>query len=411
MRRAVVTGLGAVTCLGNDVPTFWRNLIDGHCGIRPIEKFDTTGYRNTLGGTVIGFDFSSRFASADDSMDEATQFALAASKEALDDAGIAEPHAAGYAPLRSGLMMSTNFGGATSWEAFVCSVGRACPGAPAAGLGSPALQSREAAFHTSLAHLAEAFGFSGPSAVLSISCASSTAAIGEAFDLIRYGRADLMLAGGHDSISASSLSGLCILRTVSPTMIRPFDKNRDGTLFGEGAAVVVVEELERAQARGVRIYGEVLGYWQNNNAYHMTAPDKEGEGMVRVLARALEDGGVSPDEVDYINAHGTATPHHDATEVRAIKTVLGDHAYDIPVSSIKGAVTHIMGGAGSIEAIATLLAMRDGVIPPTINYEEPDPECDLDHVPNEAKPGDVGCAVSISAGIGGSNAAVVFRKV
>ena len=397
MRRAVVTGLGAVTCLGNDVPTFWRNLIDGACGIRPIEKFDTAGYRNSIAGTVIGFDLSSRCPGADDSMDEANQFALAASREALDDAGIAA-----YDPLRSGLIMSTNFGGATSWESFV---------APPEDAAPPDVLFREAAFQTTLTHLAETFGFAGPSAVLSISCASSTAAIGEAFDLIRYGRADLMLAGGHDSISPSSLAGLCILRTVSPTMIRPFDNGRDGTLFGEGAAVLAIEELEHAQARGATIYAEVLGYWQNNNAYHMTAPDKGGEGMVRVLTRALEDAQADPSDVDYINAHGTGTPPHDATEVGAIKTVLGDHAYDIPVSSIKGAVSHIMGGAGAIEAIATLLAMRDGVVPPTINYQEPDPECDLDHVPNEAKRHDVACAASISAGIGGSNAAVVFRRL
>ncbi|MFQ5810928.1 MAG: beta-ketoacyl-[acyl-carrier-protein] synthase family protein, partial [Armatimonadota bacterium] len=280
MRRAVVTGLGAVTCLGNDVPTFWRNLIDGKCGIRPIEKFDATGYRNNIAGTVIDFDLSSRCPGADAAVDEATQFALAASKEALDDAGIAGPQAARYEPLRSGLIMSTNFGGATSWEAFVAGPDDAV---------EPATLFREAAFHTTLTHLAEAFGFAGPSALLSISCASSTAAIGEAFDLIRYGRADLMLAGGHDSISPSSLAGLCILRTVSPTMIRPFDKGRDGTLFGEGAAVVAIEELEHARARRAPIYAEVLGYWQNNNAYHMTAPDKEGEGMVRVLARALAD--------------------------------------------------------------------------------------------------------------------------
>lgn len=402
MRRAVVTGLGAVTCLGNDVPTFWRNLIAGKCGIRPIEKFDTAGYRNNLAGTVTDFDFRSYYPTAAEPMDEATQYALAASKEALNDAGIAEPGAAGYDPLRSGLIMATNFGGATSWESFV---------APREDEMQRDVLFREATFDTVLTHAAQASGFSGPSAVLSISCASSTAAIGEAFDLIRYGRADLMLAGGHDSISPSSLSGLCILRTVSPTMIRPFDKNRDGTIFGEGAAVVVIEELERARARGAHVYAEVLGYWQNNNAYHMTAPDKEGEGMVRVLARALEDAGVPPERVDYINAHGTGTTHHDPTEIRAIKAVLGDRAHDIPVSSIKGAVSHIMGGAGTIEAIATLLAMRDGIIPPTINYEEPDPECDLDCVPNEAKQHDVACAVSVSAGIGGSNAAVVFRKL
>lgn len=391
MRRAVITGLGAVTCMGHDVPSFWQKLIAGRGGITPITKFDTSGYRNELAGTVEGFDLTHWGLGEAEGVDEATQFALAASQEALTDAGI---QAGSFDALRAGIVFSTNFGGADSWEQFVDSGGGE--------------DFREFDFGRPLHHAAELFDFHGPSTMLSISCASGGAAMGTAFDMIRYGRADVMLAGGHDSISPSSLSGLSILRTISPTMIRPFDARRDGTLFGEGAAVVLLEEYERARQRGATVHCEMLGYWQNNNAYHMTAPDKEGEGMVRVLARALEDAGVSPQELDYINAHGTATKYHDATEVKAIKQVLGKHAYEIPVSSIKGAVTHIMGGAGVIEAIATILAMRDSVVPPTINYEEPDPECDLDHVPNEAKEWPVQCAASISAGIGGSNSCVVL---
>ncbi len=394
MRRAVITGLGAISCLGHDVPSFWRRLIAGECGIGPITKFDATGYRNNLAGQVWHYDFADFGLGKADGMDEATQFALVASQEALADAGLG---CGEFEPRRAGVILSTNFGGATSWEAF-------CEDSRNANF-------REAEFGTALDHVAERLGFAGPTTLLSISCASSGAAIGLALDMIRYDRADVMLAGGHDSLSPSSYSGLCILRTVTPTMIRPFDARRDGTIFGEGAAMVVVEEYERARRRGGTIYGEVCGYWQNNNAYHMTAPDKEGEGMVRVLARSLEDAQMPGDALDYINAHGTGTKYHDSTEVKAIKTVLGDHAYRIPVSSIKGAVTHIMGGAGSIEAIATLLAMRDGVVPPTINYEEPDPECDLDHVPNEAKEWPVRAAASISAGIGGSNACLVLRAV
>jgi len=394
MRRAAITGLGAVTCMGHDVPSFWRKLIAGEGGITPITKFDTTGYRNNLAGVVTDWDFGRWGLGPGEGIDEATQFALAASKEALADAGI-EPGS--FCPLRAGIVFSTNFGGATSWEDFV-----------AKGNGG---RFREVEFGRSLHHTAELFGFRGPSTLLSISCASGGAAMGVAFDMIRHGQADVMLAGGHDSLSPSSLSGLSILRTVSPTMIRPFDARRDGTLFGEGAAAIVLEEYDRARQRGASIYGEMLGYWQNNNAYHMTAPDKEGEGMVRVLARALEDAGVGPQELDYINAHGTGTKYHDATEVKAIKQVLGRHAYEIPVSSIKGAVTHIMGGAGIIEAIATILAMRDSVVPPTINYGEPDPECDLDHVPNQAKEWPVKCAASVSAGIGGSNSCVVLGRM
>ncbi|MFQ6132341.1 MAG: beta-ketoacyl-[acyl-carrier-protein] synthase family protein [Armatimonadota bacterium] len=393
MKRAVITGLGAVTCMGHDVPSFWQKLIAGEGGIRPITKFDTTGYRNELAGVVTDWDFGRCGLGEAADTDEATQFALAASQEALTDAGLGPGDCD---PARAGIVYSTNFGGATSWEAFVEGGDPEC--------------FREFDFGRALHHAAEAFDFHGPCTLLSISCASGGAAMGAAFDLIRYGRAEVMLAGGHDSLSPSSLSGLSILRTVSPTMIRPFDARRDGTLFGEGAAAVVLEEYERARRRGATVYAEMLGYWQNNNAYHMTAPDKEGEGMVRVLARALGDAAVDARELDYINAHGTGTKYHDATEVKAIKEVLGQHAYDIPVSSIKGAVSHIMGGAGVIEAIATLLAMRDSVVPPTINYGEPDPECDLDHVPNQAKEWPVKCAASISAGIGGSNSCVVMAR-
>ncbi|MFQ6096908.1 MAG: beta-ketoacyl-[acyl-carrier-protein] synthase family protein [Armatimonadota bacterium] len=396
-RRVVITGLGAVTCMGHDVPSFWQRLIAGEGGIGPITKFDTTGYRNNLGGQVWDWDFAKYDLGDPKAIDEATQFALVATREALSDAGIESPDAAGYDPCRSGAALSTNFGGASSWERF-CESGEGWA-------------FREFAFDTAIAHVCRRFGLRGPSTLLSISCASGTASIGAAFDLIRYGHADLMVAGGHDSLSHSSLSGLSILRTISPTTIRPFDARRDGTIFGEGAAMVVLEPLERAKARGATIYGEVAGYWQNNNAYHLTAPDKEGEGMVRIIVRALDDAGVVPTDIHYINAHGTATRYHDPTEVKAIKTVLGDWAYDIPVSSIKGAVSHIMGGAGTIEAIATLLAMRDAVVPPTINYGEPDPECDLDCVPNEAREQTVNCALSISAGIGGSNAAVVLKSV
>lgn len=232
--------------------------------------------------------------------------------------------------------------------------------------------------------------------------------MGQAADLIRVGRADLMVAGGHDSLSISSLAGLSSLRTITPDEIRPFDARRNGTIFGEGAAMLVLEEYEHARARGANIYAEVLGYGLNNNAYHLTAPDKGGAGMAEVLRMAFRDAGVSTDSIDYINAHGTGTAYHDPAETQAIKAVLGDHAYTIPVSSIKAATSHIMGGAGSLEVIATVLAMRDGVVPPTLNYAERDPECDLDYVPNEAREHKVQTALSISAGIGGSNAVVML---
>jgi len=289
----------------------------------------------------------------------------------------------------------------SSWEDFVCT----------SRGGEKGLLWREFGFHEAAHHVCNHYALRGPRSVLSLSCASSVAAIGQASDIIRLGRAEVMIAGGHDSLSISSLAGLSALRTITPDEIRPFDARRNGTIFGEGAAMLVLEDYEHASRRGANIYAEVLGYGLNNNAYHLTAPDKGGAGMAAVLQAAFRDAHVAPDSVDYINAHGTGTHHHDPAETQAIKSVLSEHAYAIPVSSIKAATSHIMGGAGSLEVIATLLAMRDGVVPPTLNYGEPDPECDLDYVPNTAREHAVHMAISISAGIGGSNTAVIVKKV
>jgi 3-oxoacyl-[acyl-carrier-protein] synthase II len=390
MRRVVVTGMGAVTCLGHSVEETWRALVEGRSGLGRIEKFDPTGLRNEAAGEVKGL--------AADGADPAGRFALMASEEALVAAGLA----AGLGePERGGVICSTNFGGADSWERWVASAreGRADPGALA---GSD--------FAAPCRMIAERRGLRGPATTLSLSCSSSAAAMGLALDLIRADRADVMLAGGHDTLSYSSLAGLSILRTITAEQIRPFDKRRSGTIFGEGAAMLVLEEREHAQARGAPILAELLGYAVNNNAYHLTAPDKGGEGLRHALEGALADAGVAADALDYINAHGTGTPYHDVAETVAIKAALGDHAYRIPVSSIKAATGHIMAGAGALEAIATVLAMRDGVVPPTLNYGEPDPDCDLDYVPNEARAHPVNVAASISSGIGGNNAAVVLRR-
>ena len=250
----------------------------------------------------------------------------------------------------------------------------------------------------------------GPIFLASETVSADSSALTRCLEMIRHDRVEVMLAGGHDSLAPSPLAGLSILRTITTDDIRPFDAKRSGTLFSEGAAVLVVEELEHARARGARIYCELLGGWQNNNAYHMTAPDPGGVGMVRVVRRALDDAEVRPEQIDYINAHGTGTEHHDPAETEAIKTVFGDRAYGIPVSSSKGALGHMMGAAGTVETIATALALRDGIVPPTANLDEPDPECDLDYVPGQGREHPTTCALSISAGIGGSNAAVVIRK-
>ncbi|MBU0607173.1 MAG: beta-ketoacyl-[acyl-carrier-protein] synthase family protein, partial [Armatimonadetes bacterium] len=436
MKRVVVTGLGAVTPLGRDVPGFWQRLCAGERGLDRISRFDPTGLRNELAGEVRGWEFDAGSFGLQRSPDLATQFLLHAVREALGDASLQlrGAGAAGGGPAAGpaiGAVLSTNFGGDNSWEAL-CEVlrGNGVP-PPAPSLqgggngngndltppfrggqgGDAVLPFTEFAFHTALGHLKHAFGLTGPLSLLSIACASGAAAIGHSLDLIRAGSVPVMLAGGHDALAPTPLSGLSTLHTITADDIRPFSADRSGTLFGEGAAVLVLEELEHAQARGARIYAEVLGSWQNNNAYHLTAPDPGGAGMTRVLRSALEDAALAPDQLDYINAHGTGTKPHDSAETEAIKAVLGAHAYDIPVSSIKGAIAHMMGAAGAIEAIATVQTIATGIVPPTVNYREPDPECDLNVVPNVAQEAAVRYAATISAGVGGSNACVVFGAV
>ena len=397
--NVVITGRGAVSCLGPDVPSFWQGLVENRSGIGPITKFDTTGYRNENGGEVGDFTFDpAAFGLPEEAeVDESAQFALAACAEAWADAGWEEDGAE-----RAGLVLSTNFGGATAWEWFVEDLAGDEPDAAPAWFG-------EFAFHSAADHVAAAFGLRGPTVTLSNSCSSGASALGYAADLIRQGRAEMMLAGGYDTLSPSNLSGLSALRTLTTETIRPFDKNRSGTLFGEGAGVLEVERRSHAEARGARIYAELLGYGVNNNAYHLTAPDKEGEGLVQVLRMAFAEAQIPPEEIDYVNAHGTGTPYHDRAETQALKTVLGDRAYRIPVSSIKAATAHPMAAAGSLEAIASIETIREGQVPPTLHYETPDPECDLDYVPNVARSAPVRCVLSISSGIGGNNAAVILR--
>jgi 3-oxoacyl-(acyl-carrier-protein) synthase len=301
-----------------------------------------------------------------------------------------------------GAILSTNFGGAEAWEEFAHSL-REPPVEPE--------MLREFDLATAADYLGRVVPLRGPVMTLSIACASGTAAIGMAADLVTSGAAEAMLAGGHDCLAPSPLAGLSVLHTITTEDIRPFCRTRSGTLFGEGAGMVLIEELEHARARGAEPLAEVLGSWQNNNAFHITAPDEGGAGMARCLRRALEEAGLDPSEVDYVNAHGTGTEHHDPAETQALKTVLGAHAYEIGVSSIKGAIGHLLGAAGAVETIATVLALRDGIMPPTVNLAERDEACDLDYVTEGARRADLRHAVSLSAGIGGSNAAVVLGKV
>lgn len=400
--RVVVTGLGVVSPLGQSVAEFWRRLIAGERGLGQLTKFDPTGLRNALAGQVWDWQFDPAAFGLETAPDEATQFLLVAAREALASAGLSE---SGSPRPELGAVLSTNFGGALSWEDF-CRQVLAAEADPA----TFAHTFEEFLFHQSLSHVSRAFGLGGPVSLLSIACASGAAAVGLAYDLLAAGEAEVMLAGGHDSLAPSPLSGLSVLHTMAAEDIRPFSADRGGTLFGEGAAMLVLETLDHAQARGATALAEVLGSWQNNNAYHLTAPDPGGAGMARVLRETLREANVAPEQVDYVNAHGTGTEHHDPAETEALKAVLGAHAYEIPVSSIKGATAHLMGAAGALETVATVKTLQTGVVPPTVNYREPDPACDLDYVPNVAREARVDCAATLSAGVGGSNACVVLGR-
>ncbi|MDQ3814544.1 MAG: beta-ketoacyl-[acyl-carrier-protein] synthase family protein, partial [Armatimonadota bacterium] len=342
MERIVITGMGCVSPLGNNVPAFWSALLAGQSGIAPLTKVDATGLRNASGGEVRDFDWSHYGEEGD--CDEASQFAFAAAHEALADAHLLDSHL-----RQAGIVFSTNFGGAASWE-FICEQANA--GDEIDHELFQQFTPEHAADYT-----ATRLHIDGPRVTLSNACSSGGNALGLACDWLRLGRCEVVLAGGHDGLGLSSLAGLSALRTISPDRCRPFDKNRNGTIFGEGAAVLVLETWASAVRRNAKVYAEVAGWSVNNNAYHLTAPDKEGAGLRSVMVGALRDAKVAPDEVDYINAHGTGTLYNDLAETQAIKAVFGERAKQIPVSSIKAATSHTMGAAGALEAIATVRAL------------------------------------------------------
>lgn len=391
--RVLITGLGCVSPLGNDVPTFWNKLINGKSGITDLTKIDTEGLRNTQGGEVRGLRWSDYGEEGD--CDEATQFAVVATHEAIADAQLT------FADLHNaGIIFSTNFGGAASWEA-------ACEIAPEADKEL----FEQFTLENAADYVADEWQIEGPRITLTDACSSGATAIGAACDWLRLGRAQIALCGGHDALGLSSLAGLSIMRTITPELCRPFDANRNGTIFGEGAGILVLETWESAHRRNAKVYGEILGWSCNNNAYHLTAPDKNGAGLAAVMQQALENADIKPDQIDYINAHGTGTKYNDLAETLAIKSTFGARAKEIPVSSIKAATSHTMGAAGALEAIAVTQALLNQRIPPTLNYQTPDPECDLDYVPNEARSAEMRIALSNSSGIGGNNACLVIGVV
>jgi 3-oxoacyl-[acyl-carrier-protein] synthase II len=408
-RRVVVTGLGAITPVGNDVATTWQSLVGGVSGGAPITRFDASEFKVRFACEVKGFDAGLYMDRKEARRaDLFTQYAMGAAVQAMTDAGLAE---GGYDPNETGVIIGSGIGGLGTMEdqhsVYLQSGNRRI-----SPFFIPMYIADIAAGVVSMR-----FGAKGPNFATMSACATSAHAIGEAFRTIRYGDADVMLAGGTEAavlpMSIGGFGNMTALseRNDSPaTASRPFDATRDGFVLGEGAGVVVLEELGHAVRRGARIYGEVVGYGATGDAYHLTGQPDAHEGLQRAMRRALRDGELAPGSVEYINAHGTSTPLNDPNEIRAIKAVFGEHAHALSVSSTKSATGHMLGAAGAVEFIACALAIRDGLVPPTINYSTPDPECDLDVTPNVPKVRPVEVALSNSSGFGGHNVSLALRR-
>ncbi|MCP9468541.1 MAG: beta-ketoacyl-ACP synthase II [Nitrospira sp.] len=408
-RRVVVTGLGLVTPLGTGVEKTWTALCAGESGIRRITKFDPAGYDAQIAGEVTDFD-PAQFIEKKEikKMDAFIHYAVGAAQLAVDDAGlkVAEEEAA-----RVGVYIGSGIGGLGSIERYHDVLKEKGPGRVSPFFIPMTI------INLASGQVAIRIGAKGPNSSIVTACATGNHCIGDAFRLIQDGRADVMVAGGAEAaVTPLGVAGFAAAKALSfrndePTRAsRPFDRDRDGFVLGEGAGVVVIEELEHARRRGARLYAEIVGYGMNSDAYHITAPPEEGEGAVRCMELAIEDAGIAKDQIGYINAHGTSTMA-DAIETRAIKTVFGDRAYGIPVSSTKSMTGHLLGAAGGVEAIFSILALFHGVLPPTINLENPDPACDLDYVPNKARTAAVTAALSNSFGFGGVNACLIFKRV
>lgn len=407
-RRVVVTGMGVISPLGNDIDTFWRRLVAGDSGVGEITRFDTTGYRVHIAAEVHDFNAEDYINKRKvRRLDLFSRYAVAAAINAAADASF-DPHDEAE---RVGAVMASGVGGLQTLHVETDKLLNQGPDRTNPLL-VPMMIPNMGAAHVSLE-----LGTKGPLSATCTACAASSDAIGYASRLIRYGDADVMFAGGSEApISPVGVSGFAAARALSTrnddpkSASRPFDLGRDGFVIGEGAGVLVLEELEHARARGARIYAELAGSGMSSDAFHMTLPDETGESQARALRMALAEAELEPTAIDYVNAHGTSTGPGDIAETRAIKQALGDHAYEIAVSSNKSMIGHCLGAAGAIEAVATVLTIVHSLIPPTINLTDPDPECDLDYVPLESRFGRVDAAASNSFGFGGHNVALIFRR-
>ena len=407
--RVVITGLGAITPLGNTVDLFWENIKKGKCGIKRIKRFDTEDFQVKIAAQIDEFDPQDYMDKKEARrMDRYTQFAMAASNMAVKQA---ELDMAKVNAERFGVILGSGIGGIETLE-------------NQAGILLTKGPSRVSPFfipmmigNMAAGQISIAFGARGANTTIVTACASATNAIGEAFRTIKGGFADVIITGGSEApITKLALAGFCSMKALSTNnddpqrSCRPFDLNRDGFVMGEGAGMLVLESYEHAVRRGAKILAEIIGYGLTADAFHITAPAPEGEGGARAMKEALADGGINADEVDYINAHGTSTPYNDKFETAAIKSVLAGHAEKVAVSSTKSMTGHLLGAAGGIEAIVVVKAIEDQFLPATINYQTPDPECDLDYVPNQGRKGKIGAALSNSFGFGGQNACIAVKK-
>ncbi|MGH7654864.1 MAG: beta-ketoacyl-ACP synthase II [Gemmatimonadaceae bacterium] len=409
-RRVVVTGIGCVTPVGNDVATTWAAILDGKSGAAPITKFDASAWPVRFACELKGFDplgYMDRKEAK--RADPYTQYAMAAAVQAMQDAGLSDGK--GYTPEDTGVIIGSGIGGLSSFEEEH-DVYRERGQSKISPFFIPKFIADIAAGIVSMR-----FHAKGPNYATVSACATSAHAIGDATRTIQYGDADVIIAGGSEAaVTPMSIGGFANMKALSErndspaTASRPFDAGRDGFVMGEGAGIVILEELEHARRRGARIYAEVAGYGATGDAHHLTAPAPEGEGAQRAMRRALKDASVDPSGVQYINAHGTSTPANDLNETKAIKGVFGQHASGVNVSSTKGATGHMLGAAGSVEFILGTLAIQHNIIPPTINYQTPDPACDLDYTPNKPVPRRVDVVLSNSFGFGGHNVCLAIRR-
>ncbi len=409
IKRVVVTGLGAVTPVGNDVPALWASLLAGRSGVARISTFDPSALNSQIAAEVKGFDPALYLNPKEIKRTERfSQFAVAASKQAVKDSGFDVSQGD---PFRAGVIIGCGMGSMRLIEQEHTVLSTKGPGKLSPFM-IPMLIANMGSGQTAIS-----LGFKGPNFCTTTACASGAHGVGEAFRAVQRGEVDAMIGGGTEScITPLSVGGFCALQALSrrnsdpAKASRPFDKERDGFVIGEGAGVMLLEELEHAKRRGAKIYAEIVGYGMTADAFHMTAPDERGEGAAHAMSRALEDAGLRVEDVTYINAHGTSTALNDKIETLAIKKTFKASAKTVAISSTKSMTGHLIGGAGGVEAVISVLAIKEGVMPPTINYEHPDPDCDLDYIPNTPRKAKVNVVLSNSLGFGGHNATVVFKS-